>query len=281
MSAQQSRTPTAGVISAEVERSRQGSLSRQQDLVAEEVPVALVYNGISHAVMMASPLDLEDFVLGFSLTEGIIDRPGQIYGMELSQQPLGIEIEIELGSECFLKLKEKRRALTGRTGCGLCGRESLVQALPPAPRVSAAALPELSVIARAGEQLQERQTLHRLSGAVHAAASFDQAGRLLAVREDVGRHNALDKLIGAQLSGSAPVAGFIMVTSRASYEMVHKCAMLGVATLVAVSAPTSLAIDYARQSGMNLLGFTRGDNCVIYHRAADTRPCDTPSDLSA
>ncbi|MBM7455862.1 FdhD protein [Oceanisphaera litoralis] len=267
MSDQQSKSCPAGVVSAEVERIRDGSRSRQQDLVAEEVPVALVYNGISHAVMMASPLDLEDFALGFSLTEGIIGRRGQIYGMEFSQQPLGIEIEIELSSECFLKLKEKRRALTGRTGCGLCGRESLVQALPPAPLVGPAAMPSLAAISLAGEQLQSCQTLHRLSGAVHAAAAFDQDGKLLMVREDVGRHNALDKLIGARLGGTMPAAEFIMVTSRASYEMVHKCAMLGVATLVAVSAPTSLAIDYARQSGINLLGFARGDNCVIYHRA--------------
>ncbi|WP_116473955.1 formate dehydrogenase accessory sulfurtransferase FdhD [Zobellella maritima] len=272
MNGQQSKSCPAGVVSAEVDRIRQGNLSRQQDLVAEEVPVALVYNGISHAVMMASPLDLEDFVLGFSLTEGIISRAGQLYGMEFNRQRLGIEIEIELSSECFLKLKEKRRALTGRTGCGLCGRESLVQALPPAPLVSPAAMPPLAAIARAGELLRERQTLHHLSGAVHAAGAFDREGKLLMVREDVGRHNALDKLIGAQLSGTPPLAGFIMVTSRASYEMVHKCAMLGVATLVAVSAPTSLAIDYARQSGMNLLGFARGGDGVIYHQSGLAAP---------
>ena len=237
--------------------------STGQDWVVEEVPVALVYNGIAHAVMMASPLDLEDFALGFSLTEGIISRPEQLYGVELLSDPDGIRVEMELAAESFFQLKTRRRALTGRTGCGICGTESLAGALLPSPEVAAGPVPEPRVLGRAFEQLAQSQALHALTGATHAAAAFDSGGRLLAAREDVGRHNALDKLVGT-LARAPERPAFVIVTSRASYEMVHKCAVLGAATLVAVSAPTSLAISRARAAGLNLVGFARNGDGVVY-----------------
>ncbi|PSJ48168.1 formate dehydrogenase accessory sulfurtransferase FdhD [Zobellella endophytica] len=252
--------PEPGLVAARVGRLSGG---QGQDWVAEEVPVALVYNGISHAVMMASPLDLEDFALGFSLTEGIVERPGQVYGVEVKADPRGLRLEIELAAECFFRLKARRRSLSGRTGCGLCGTESLAEAVAPVCAVSPGPVPERAVIDRAFAELRHQQPLHYQSGATHAAAGFDGEGNLLAAREDVGRHNALDKLVGA-LARLQVTPAFVIVTSRASYEMVHKCAVLGAATLVAVSAPTSLAIDQARAAGLNLIGFARHGDGVIY-----------------
>ncbi|MBV1790442.1 formate dehydrogenase accessory sulfurtransferase FdhD [Marinobacterium sp. D7] len=248
---------------------RQGSASQvAQDQLAEEVAVALVYNGLSHVVMMASPTALEDFALGFSLSEGIIQRPEQLYGIDIEQRPLGIELLIEIATECFAKLKEHRRNLTGRTGCGLCGAESLQQAVGTPKPVRVVALPDSQAVENALGQLKANQPLQSVTGAVHGAALCDLDGHILLLREDVGRHNALDKLIGARAACRekypANHESFVLISSRASYEMVNKCNAAGISTLVAVSAPTALAVEHATAAGMNLIGFARPGRHVIY-----------------
>ena len=235
------------------------------DEVAVEVPVALVYNYISHVVMMASPVNLEDFAIGFSLTEEIVESRQQINHVHITQAKAGITIRLQIADDAFEKLKSKRRNMTGRTGCGLCGIESLKQAIRPIPAVHA---PQVSqdVIAQALETIRANQPINAMTGATHAAAWCSLSGNIEMVREDVGRHNALDKLIGAMSSMMLDhKQGFILVTSRASYEMVQKTCMAGVGCLVAISAPTSLAIEQARQAGLLLVGFARTDKHVIYN----------------
>ena len=235
------------------------------DTVPEEVPVALSYNGISHAVMLASPLDLEDFGLGFSLSEGILTHRSELYGYELEISAQGVVLKMDISAERFVGLKVRRRALAGRTGCGLCGIESLDQVarvLQPLPASRAIAA---SSFHRALEQLQNNQPLHTRTGGVHAAAWADQSGNLLTVREDVGRHNALDKLIGAMAKDRRdPSTGFALVTSRASFEMIQKSASVGIPILAAVSAPTGYAIRMAQEVGLTLVGFVRSDRYTIY-----------------
>ena len=254
-----------------------GVLRPHADRVAEEVPVALVYNGISHAVMLATPADLEDFALGFSLTEGILRTPAELYDCEIEPGCDGIELRMEVASERFALLKERRRSLAGRTGCGLSGIDSL-QALAADPSPVHAALagdtaPTADAIARALTALPDAQPLFRLTGGVHAAAWADREGRLLLVREDVGRHNALDKLLGAAArAGLDAATSFIVCTSRASYEMAHKAAIRGLGLLVAVSAPTGRAIDLAERCGLTLVGFARGGRQILYSHASRLAP---------
>lgn len=248
-----------------VETTARGPGGTRMDTVPEEVPVALSYNGISHAVMLASPTDLEDFALGFSLSEGILADASELYDLELEVGARGVVAQMRIAEARFAGLKNRRRALAGRTGCGLCGVESLDQVartltpLPAGPAIAAASLH------RALAQLQQKQPLHASTGGVHAAAWADAAGNLLTVREDVGRHNALDKLIGA-LSKEArdPAIGFALVTSRASFEMVQKAASVGIPILAAVSAPTGYAIRLAREVGLTLAGFVRQDRYTVY-----------------
>jgi FdhD protein len=235
------------------------------DWLAEEVPVALVFNGISHAVMLASPLDLEEFALGFGLSEGLLEQASELYGVEVVRVDAGIEVQLHVASACEARLKARRRNLAGRTGCGLCGAESLVQLARPLPRLRSHLRVAPSAVATALRTLKHEQALQQSTGASHAAAWCDAGGQARIVREDVGRHNALDKLIGAMVRRAAPAGeGFITVTSRASYEMVQKTAMAGVSLLVAVSAPTALAVDLARQAGVALAGFARGEDFVCY-----------------
>ena len=242
-----------------------GALSAHDDTVAEEVPIALVYNGVSHVVMLATPQDLEDFAVGFSLSEGIITRADEIYGMEIQPQARGIELLIELAADRFFMLKERRRNLTGRTGCGLCGAESLAQALRiPDNIVDHAEHFSHEAIVAAHHNIRARQPLQAVTGATHACAWVRPDGEIELVREDVGRHNALDKLIGARARSRAQSAGFVLTTSRASYEMVQKTASAGIPMLVAVSAPTGLAIRVARDCGLTLIGFARQQQYVIY-----------------
>jgi FdhD protein len=264
------RVPVAGL--------RGGQLFQGEDWVAEERPVALVYNGISHAVMLATPNDLEDFALGFSLSEGIVDNPSQIYGIEVQPDvscdgQLGITVALDIASSCFARLKERRRTLAGRTGCGLCGTDSLEQAvrMPQALRTDVVFQP--AAVSAALGHMRERQRLLGITGATHAAAWCTPDGEIALLREDVGRHNALDKLVGAlardgSLTGAAanirPDAGFIIVSSRASYEMVQKTASAGVSLLAAVSGVTGLAIDVAQDCGLSLLGFARGLDLSVY-----------------
>nr|WP_082708369.1 formate dehydrogenase accessory sulfurtransferase FdhD [Marinobacterium profundum] len=235
------------------------------DCIAEEVPVALVFNGISHAVMMTSPMDLEDFALGFSLTEGILQHPDELYEIEVVQEERGISVQMQISTQRLAQLKQHRRNLTGRTGCGLCGTESLEQAIRPVPQVQAPPLSD-QAIQRALGALQQHQPLQGLTGASHGAAWCNGDGEILLAREDVGRHNALDKLIGALVRADLPRdGGFALVSSRASYEMVQKSCSAGIGALVAVSAPTALAIEQARLGGLMLVGFARPGRHVIYH----------------
>lgn len=237
------------------------------DLLATEVPVALVYNGIAHTVMMCSPLDLEDFALGFSLAEGIIDNASEIYSLEEVEVSNGIEVQIELASRCFMALKEKRRTLAGRTGCGLCGVEQLQQVTRQLPPLDRALQFDLSKLNGCLQQLQQAQQLAQQSGATHAAAFFNLNGDLLAIREDVGRHVALDKLLGwhaQQKQKCGSLQGFVLVTSRASYEMVQKSVACGIEILIAVSAATDFAVNLAAQHNLSLVGFARENRATVY-----------------
>jgi len=265
-------------------RIENGQRTDAVDQVANEVPVALVFNGISHAVMLASPLDLEDFAIGFSLTEGMVDQVGQIYDVQVVESPQGFTVELDIASECFVRLKEKRRNLTGRTGCGLCGTESLDQVLRPLQPVPAQSPITTDAITRALLDLPRHQLIQSVTGATHAAAWFDRNGNLQSIREDVGRHNALDKLIGAgvqlkddDLTDWQQALGFLVVTSRASMEMVQKTVAAGFSVLVAVSAPTQMAIDMANRFGVTLIGFARPQRLAIYS-GVESVAIDMPND---
>jgi FdhD protein len=263
------QTPLGGARAADVHAWRAGRLSHHHDWVAEEVPVAMVYNGISQAVMLATPSDLEDFALGFSLTEGLVQSPGQIYAIESTkscdQASPGITLAIQIAARCEMHLKERRRTLAGRTGCGLCGTDQLSEAVRPPAKVTSPARFERAAVSSALAQLKSGQHLLGLTGATHAAAWCNAQGDIALLREDVGRHNALDKLIGALVrSPHTAHEGFVVVTSRASYEMVHKTAHAGVPLLAAVSGVTGLAIDMAQQAGLTLVGFARGQDLSIY-----------------
>jgi FdhD protein len=267
----------------QVKRWRHAEITAASDQVAEETPIALIYNGVSHAVMLATPQDLEDFALGFSLSEGILQHKSELYDMEVVAQADGIELRLDIATACFVRLKEKRRSLVGRTGCGLCGAESLAQALRlpkrdendalepnihAVPRASVAN-PKIDVnsIEKAFGAMQSKQLLQQATGATHACAYVNANGEVLLVREDVGRHNAMDKLIGALAKEGQLEHGFVLTSSRASYEMVQKVAQAGFTMLVAISAPTGLAIRLAEQYGVCLVGFLREQQCVIYAHA--------------
>lgn len=254
-----------------VQRWRDGLLASAAELVADEVPVALVYNGISHAVMLASPSDLEDFAIGFSLGEGVVRQAGEIFDIEVEEAAQGIAIEMRIAAGAMMRLKEARRARLGRTGCGLCGVESLdwfgKEARVPASSAAGGCFAP-AALHRAMAAMAARQDLHRATGAVHAAGWADRDGELHCVREDIGRHNALDKLVGAVLrAGLDPADGFAVVTSRASFEMVQKAARAGFPMLAAISAPTALAVRLADSAGLTLAGFVRGGRHVVYANA--------------
>lgn len=237
----------------------------QPDEVAEEVPVALVYNGISHVVMMATPRDLEHFAVGFSLSEGIIQSRQEIYGMDVVQACNGVEVQIELSSRRFMGLKERRRALAGRTGCGVCGVEQLNDIGKPVEPLPFSQTFALSHLDRALKQLNEVQPIGRLTGCTHAAAWVRPDGELAGGHEDVGRHVALDKLLGRRSEeGEGWQRGAALVSSRASYEMVQKAAMCGVEILFAVSAATTLAVEVAERCNLTLVGFCRPGRATIY-----------------
>jgi len=247
---------------------RGGRIEERPAILADEVPVAFEYNGVSHAVMLATPGDLEDFAVGFSVSEGIVDDPGQIYGVEVQPAAEGITVAIQVASDAFVRLKDRRRTLAGRTGCGICGAENLQQVLRPLPALGERG-PRLqsAAVSAALAALVNAQRLQKATGAVHGAAWSRVAGTAEIVREDVGRHNALDKLIGAVLRARANhEPGFVVVTSRASVEMVQKAACIAT-TLVAVSAPTRLAAQIARDCGLTLVGFARGNEFSVYSHA--------------
>ena len=240
--------------------------------LAEEVPVAFVVNGISHAVMMASPADLEDFALGFALTEGLIEDPSQLYDIEHEVLPQGVEVRLQVAAVAEFQIKERRRAMAGRTGCGLCGAERLEQvrmAVPTAPDVG---LTEQALL-RAHALLRDHQPEKQRTGATHAAAWANLAGDIVCVREDVGRHNALDKLIGALRKSQQDMAqGFVCITSRASFEMVQKTLQSGAGILAAASAPTALAVEMAQAHNLVLVGLIRGNRCTRYSHSQRLTP---------
>ncbi len=245
-----------------------GVASDVDECVAEEVAVALEVNGIAHAVMLATPADLDDFALGFLLCEGLIDARADLLDVEAEGVEAGIALRITVVQRCLHRFKERRRALAGRTGCGLCGTESIDEAMRPVRCGVASAHVTPEALARGMTALAAGQPLQRRTGATHGAAWVSFAGELRLAREDVGRHNALDKLVGAMARADAdPASGFVAVTSRASYEMVHKTASAGVGLLVAISAPTGLAIRMAEQAGLTLVGFARGDRATVYSHA--------------
>ncbi|MFL5159942.1 MAG: formate dehydrogenase accessory sulfurtransferase FdhD [Microvirga sp.] len=243
-----------------------GDPVRSTRAIPSEVPVNLVYGGIPFAVMMASPSDLDDFALGFSLTEGIIQAPDDIRGVRIEPEEKGLKVSIDLTPDRLHDHLARRRVLSGRTGCGLCGIDDF-DALPharllsgPAPSVS------LTAIRAALGALDSEQALNERTHAVHGAAWADMDGILLCVREDVGRHNALDKLIGALCrAGTKPDSGFVIVTSRCSFELVEKVAAFGARTLIAISAPTSLALERARHLDITLVAIARHDSVTVFH----------------
>jgi FdhD protein len=257
---------TCGSERVPVTRVARGAAQPVTAQIASEVPIALQYNGISHAVMLATEADLDDFALGFSLSEGLIDAASELYDIGIEASAQGITLALEVSSAAFARLKERRRTLAGHTGCGICGIESLGQVLRSPPALAHRGTPiRTEALARASRQLPRRQKLRRDTGATHAAAWCTLDGDVACLREDVGRHNALDKLIGALVRARLDVdSGFALVTSRASVEMVQKSAMAGISILAAVSAPTSLAVKMAAECGQTLLGFTRGAAFSVY-----------------
>ncbi len=249
---------------------RGGAAYARDDWVADEVPVALEFNGVSHAVMLATPLDLPDFALGFALSEGLLEHPGELYGVEVEEGEQGITLQLDVASAAFARLKERRRTLAGRTGCGLCGTDSLAQVVRPLPVLPATAALAPAAVSRAMGEAAALQALNRVTGAVHAAAWCAADGSVRLLREDVGRHNALDKLVGAMARRVDPaerLRGFIAVTSRASFEMVQKTVLAGVPLLAAVSAPTSMAVRLADEAGLTLVGFARREDLAVYSHA--------------
>jgi len=236
------------------------------DYVADETPVALIYNGEPHVVMLATPCDLEDFAMGFSLSEGLIEHPDEIEFLDITPCQSGIQIHIRIPQEREISIGGRQRNLAGRTGCGLCGTALIEDAVKDTPQVLAEVKVRSDALLAAVSSLFAHQPLNAMTGAVHAAAWTSLSGKILKIREDVGRHNALDKLIGAiyQDTETNLAEGFIIVTSRASYEMVSKSAFAGIAIIVAISAPTSLAIKIARKSNITLAGFAREGSYVIY-----------------
>ncbi|EIC85614.1 formate dehydrogenase accessory sulfurtransferase FdhD [Serratia sp. M24T3] len=236
----------------------------QPDWVAEEVPVALVYNGISHVVMMASPKDLEAFAVGFSLSEGIIKSARDIFGLDVTRNCHGIEVNIELSNRRFAGLKERRRAMAGRTGCGVCGIEQLDDLFRPLAALPFTQTFSMGNLDKALEQLKSIQPVGQLTGCTHAAAWVNSQGQLLGGCEDVGRHVALDKMLGIKAREADWIAGAALVSSRASYEMVQKTAMCGIEILFAVSAATSLAIDVAECCNLTLVGFSKPGRATVY-----------------
>ncbi|MGF9565697.1 formate dehydrogenase accessory sulfurtransferase FdhD [Neorhizobium sp. JUb45] len=245
---------------------RDGVVRKAVRSVPEEVPIAFSYGGSSHAVMMGTPADLEDFAAGFSLTEGIIASLAEIETIEVLQEGDGLDVQIVLAEDKEDALRARRRHMAGPVGCGLCGIESIEQAMRPVPDVSAIEMVlSAADIATASSALNSAQPLHAQTRAVHGAGFFIPGEGLIAVREDVGRHNALDKLSGAVLrSGRHGREGVVVVTSRISVEMVQKTAILGAPILIAISAPTALAIRTADAAGMTLVALSRGEDFEVF-----------------
>lgn len=249
----------------EVERWRRGVVTHERDVVAEELPVALIYHGVPHVVMLATPADLEDYAVGFTLSEGLVASADEIRGVEVTYAPEAADVRVTVAWERFSELLNRRRNLTGRTGCGLCGIESAEQAVREVKPVGCGPRVTVAELHAAISELAARQPINARTGSVHAAAWVVPGEGIGLVREDVGRHNALDKLIGARVrSGADFSGGYLLLTSRASFEMVQKSAAVGIAFLAAFSAPTALAVQLAKRAGMTLVAFARAHQHVTY-----------------
>jgi formate dehydrogenase accessory protein FdhD len=248
-----------------VERESGGTIKRTKDFVAEERPVALHYYRLPYVVMLASPTDLEDLGVGFTLSEGIVAAADEIRGVELVRDGDALAVHLNITGERVSKILQRQRNLTGRTGCGLCGVESIEEAIRhPAPVREGVRVTSAEIHAELAK-LNKLQPLNQQTGSVHAAAWALPGKGIQLVREDVGRHNALDKVIGALIRAGTDLSqGYLVITSRASYEMIQKAATVGVSLVVAVSAPTALAIDLAVETGVTLVGFARADRHVVY-----------------
>nr|WP_249177300.1 formate dehydrogenase accessory sulfurtransferase FdhD [Burkholderia ambifaria] len=258
-----------------VRRTRGGAVETAHDYVGQEWPVALVFNGISHAVMMCTPRDLEAFAVGFAISEGIVERGSDIKDIDVILHADAAlphaEVHLEVVQQAFAALKDRRRALAGRTGCGVCGIESIdLLDLAPERVPDTGFLARLApdALARAAHALPAHQALTRLTGGLHAAAWCDATGTIRMAFEDVGRHNALDKLIGSLVLARADATdGFVFLSSRASYELVRKSARVGIPMVATISAPSSLAIEIAKAAGLRLVSFCRETGHVDYGTA--------------
>lgn len=253
------------VLTRSFVRVSDGEVEVGEAAIAEEVPLAFVYNARPHVVMMGTPADLEDFAVGFTLAEGIVSSANAITGLDVVRFSEGIELQLTIPVEAATALEARGRQLVGRTGCGLCGVETIREALRPVRPVAESWTLEPEALWRAESALGARQTLNQATGNMHAAAWVTRGGEIAILREDVGRHNALDKVIGALArEGRDASDGFILMTSRASYELVQKASSVGVPLLAAVSRPTGLAIRLAESAGMTLVGLLRGRTAVVY-----------------
>ncbi len=260
--------PLAGCVQRRVARFNNGSVEQTDDWIASEVPIALSYNGAAHVVMLATPMDLDEFALGFSLSEAIITSPDELESIEIEERIEGIEIGMRIPELRAEAIAARQRNLSGRSSCGLCGTQQLEDVVRHPPVVASALRTSPAILHRALRLLDAAQPLNQRTGSTHAAAWVDAQGSLQCVREDVGRHNALDKLIGAIARENLDIPqGFLILTSRASYEMVQKAATVGIGLVAAISAPTALAIHLAESCGVTLIGFAREASHVVYTHA--------------
>ncbi len=244
-----------------------------QRRVALEVPVAIEVGGLPYAVMMATPSALEDYAIGFALNEGLVDEASQITQIAVEEVPRGWALRITLPAEFEERVRQRSRTRVSESSCGLCGMDSIEQVLRPLPVIGQRLTVSKSAIGRAIEDLWNHQSLGQETGAAHAAAMYSPDGELICIREDVGRHNALDKLIGAlTLSGISPASGFILLSARCSYELVEKTVRFGCPVLVTISAPTSLAIEAAESAGLSLVSLARSDSALVV--------CDSAGNIS-
>ncbi|HKY01415.1 MAG TPA: formate dehydrogenase accessory sulfurtransferase FdhD [Burkholderiales bacterium] len=265
-------------VNTKAERHDGSRTEMCDDLVAAETAVAVRYNGAPHAVMMATPAEMEAFAIGFTLTEGVVKKPSEIHAVQVQVLEEGIELDIRIDATRHRALDRKRRILTGSVGCGLCGAQSIAQAIRRSPAVPLTLQLSDAAIRRALSELPEMQAINRATGAAHGAAWFNAQGEIELLCEDVGRHNALDKLIGTMVqSGRAFDRGAVLMTSRASHEIVQKAAAVGIQALVALSAPTSLAITVAAKSRITLVAFARANRYTVYTGAERLTESLTPT----
>ena len=268
-------TEAAPPVSSEVSVDRwlRGATEHATDMVAEERPVALVYHDVPHVVMLATPADLEDFATGFTLSEALVARAEEIRGIEVRRGAESVDVHVTVAWERFTQLLHRRRNLAGRTGCGLCGAETAADAIRETVAVPQGVEVTSAELHAAIEHLGGQQPINARTGSVHAAAWVVPGQGIQLVREDVGRHNALDKTIGALVRRGADLsAGYMLMTSRASYELVQKCATVGIPFLAALSAPTAFAVRLAERSGITLVAFARRDRHVVYAHPQRLKP---------